>query len=117
MPDTPPVVICHVISIPDADGANCQGGVRIRLAGISARERDGSCNSPVCPTMRVAQATPIARQLMVGKTIRFRIYGRSGKRLVGDHVPTRCQLLRSGAVVQWPRYMREYRLQRCGRGW
>ncbi len=112
--DLPPAIECHVIAVADADTVRCADGTRIRLAGISARERDGSCNSaPDCPTMRHAQAQPIAARLMLARTIRFRVVGVSYGRPVGDNPAIRCALVRSGAVVPWVRYMRQYRLPEC----
>ncbi len=114
-PPAPSAIICQVVKVHDADTITCATGERIRLAGISARERDGSCNSaPHCPTMRHAQAQPIAARLMLGKRIRFRIVGQSYNRIVGENYATRCALVRSGAVVPWSRYMQAYGLAGCG---
>lgn len=108
---------CVVQTVTDADTvrAICDGvPQRIRLAGISALEKNGSCNSrPYCPTMRHAQAKPIVERLTIGRTFRFTWYGRSGKRLIGDNPWLRCQIVSTRAAVEWPRYMREYRLRGC----
>lgn len=111
--DLPPVIYCHVAKVSDADTVTCRNGTRVRLAAVNARERDGSCNHHPCPRMRHAQAQPIAAALMLGKVIRFRIVGTSGKRLVGEHYATRCALFRSAAALPWVEYERAYKLRRC----
>jgi len=108
------VIMCLVVAVPDADSLRCADGRRIRLAGISALERNGSCNSrPHCPSMRHRQAQPIAARLTLGRTIAFRVVGTSYRRTVGENRTLRCALVRSGAAVEWPRYMRQYRLRSC----
>lgn len=107
-------ILCLVVAVPDADSLRCRDGRRIRIAGVSALERNGSCNSvPACPTMRHAQAQPIAARLTLNRTIVFRIVGKSYRRDVGENRALRCALVHSGAAVEWPRYMREYRLEAC----
>lgn len=113
--DLPPAIICHVVKVHDADTIRCANGQIVRLAGVNARERDGSCNHRPCPRMRHAQAHPIAQRLMLGKSIRFRIVGRSGNRLVGENYAVRCALFRTGAAVPWTQWQRRYRLATCGR--
>lgn len=110
------VIMCLVVAVPDADSLRCRDGRRVRLAGISALERNGSCNSaPACPTMRHAQAQPIAARLTLNRTIAFRLVGKSYRRDVGDNYALRCALVQSGAAVEWPRYMREYGLRSCAK--
>ncbi|MBM3333394.1 hypothetical protein FJY63_01915 [Candidatus Sumerlaeota bacterium] len=110
------VIMCLVVAASDADTVRCADGRRVRLAGISALERDGSCNSrPYCPAMRHKQAQPIAARLTLGRTIAFRVVGKSYDRDVGENKALRCALVQSGAAVEWPRYMRRYRLRGCGR--
>lgn len=112
----PAILICVVAAVPDADTIRCADGSKIRLAGVSALERNGSCNSaPDCPVMPHKLAQPIASLLTLGRTISFRVVGTSYKRLVGDNRDVRCQLIASGAVVEWRKYSRQYRLTPCGR--
>lgn len=107
-------ILCLVVAVSDADTVRCADGQRVRLAGISALERNGSCNSaPACPTMRHEQAQPIAARLTLNRTIAFRIVGKSYNRAVGENQALRCALVRSGAAVEWPKYMREYLLEAC----
>lgn len=113
---TPILLLCTIAYVTDADSVRCATGERIRLAAVSALESDGSCNStPHCPIMPFDQARAIAVQELQGRTITFRIVGISGKRLVGEHYGTRCNLIRSGAVVAWPSFERRYGLAGCGR--
>lgn len=108
------VIMCLVVAVPDADSLTCADGRRIRIAGVSALERNGSCNSaPACPTMPHRLAQPIAARLTLNRTIAFRIVGKSYRREVGENRALRCALVQSGAAVEWPRYMREYQLSRC----
>ncbi len=112
-----PLLICVVASVTDADTIRCQNGTKVRIAGVSALERNGSCNSrPTCPVMPHKLAQPIASMLMLGRTISFRVVGTSYGRAVGENQALRCQLIASGAVVEWPRYTIRYRLRPCGRG-
>lgn len=108
------IILCTVASTTDADSLRCQDGRRIRIAAVSARERNGSCNSaPDCATMPHRQAQPIAEQLTLGRTIAFRVVGGQGKRFVGENFALRCQLIRSGAAVSWERWRVRYGLGRC----
>ena len=111
--DLPPAIICKVTQVVDADTIRC-GSVVVRLAGLSALERSGRCNSaPDCATMPYPIAKAIATRIALGRTYRFRIYGRSGKRLVGDAPTLRCDILSTGAAVTWGKYARRYKLRRC----
>lgn len=111
---TPALLLCIAPVVTDADTMTCKGGQRIRLAGITALERNGRCNStPDCPTMPPRQATAIARKLVAGQSYRCRPYGRSGKRIVAACVDYRardlgCQIVRSGAAVVWRKYAVRY---------
>lgn len=110
----PLAILCTITGVTDADTVTCANGQRIRLAGISALERNGSCNSfPDCATMPYAQAKRQVERIALGWTYRFRVYGRSGRRVVADSPELRCAILRSGAAVTWRRYSVRYRLGGC----
>lgn len=114
------VTTCTVAYAADADTLRCTDGRYIRLAGLTGLERDGSCNSPPdCAVMPFNQAKAVVHRIAAGKTYRFRIYGRSGKRPVGDNLALRCEILRSGAAVTWHRWQRDYArrfgMGECGR--
>lgn len=109
-------LICLIVAATDADTlrAICNGQPqRIRLAGIEANERKGGCHLPVCPPIPHSRAKPIAERLALGKTLTFTVHGRSGKRIVADNRELRCQLVASGAAVEWPMFVRRYRLRSC----
>ncbi len=112
-------ILCLVAAVPDADTIRCADGTRFRLAGISALERNGRCNSaPDCPTMRHAQAQPIVARMIQGKTLRCRVVGKSWGRIVGDcSLPSvarlSCAIIASGAAVRWDRWWKQYGLEGC----
>lgn len=110
---------CYVAAVADADTIRCRSGTRVRIAGISARERDGSCNSPRCPVMRPAEARPIVERLTHRRKLTCQSVGRSYGRVVADcRLPEggwlSCAVLASGAAVRWDRYWRDYKMgNRC----
>lgn len=107
-------VVCTVARVADADTLICSSGLRIRLAGITALERDGSCNSaPDCAAMPFVMAKRRVELIAAGRAYRFVIYGRSGSRIVADNHALRCAILASGAAVTWTRFANRYRLPRC----
>jgi hypothetical protein len=131
------ILICTVLSVHDGDQVKCRTGETVRIAAADAGELDGTCHT-VCPAMSarasrdylvkaiggrvdearsIRYALPYSREKLVlrnAPVVRFHIVGRSGKRLVGENFALRCDLQRTGAVVEWPRYIRQYRLKRCG---
>lgn len=111
--------LCLVSAIPDADSLTCADGTRIRIAAISALERNGECNSvPSCPTMRHAQAQPIVARMTLGKRLSCVQVGKSYNRIVArcsfaDGHDLGCAIIASGAAVDWPKYRRQYGLPGC----
>lgn len=109
-----PFLLCLAPVVVDADTIICRGGQRIRIAGISALERSGACNSaPDCATMPYATATQVARHIIAGNSYQCRPYGTSGKRIVAACFDQRgrdlgCQIVRSGAAVVWRKYAVRY---------
>jgi endonuclease YncB( thermonuclease family) len=103
--------VCLVAAVVDADTLRCDDGQRLRIAGISARERDGSCNSPVCPAMRHRQARPLVESLVLRRRLTCRSVGQSYGRVVAScELPAggslSCAVIASGAAVRWDRYWR-----------
>lgn len=122
---------CTPVRVWDGDGPIwCSEGPRIRLAGIAARETDGTCrpNQP-CPKASAAQARdalvrilgePTGRSreghvLVAGPTLRCLSVGsaRGGRTgawctspKMGD---VSCAMLRTGTVAVWQRYWRRHR--------
>lgn len=106
--------LCTIAFVVDSDTIACSTGQRVRIAAVSGLERNGSCNSrPWCATMPYAQARRVVERITLGRTYRFTVYGRSGKRIVADNPALRCQLISTGAVVSWESYRVRYRLGRC----
>jgi len=124
---------CTPVRVWDGDGPLwCAEGPRIRLAGIAARETDGTCrpNQP-CPDATAEQA----RDHLVGLVGRPVGTSREGHIMVrgaaltclseGDGVGSRtaawcvtrggidlsCAMVASNYALRWPRYWREHR---CG---
>ena len=127
---------CTPTHVWDGDGPVwCAEGPRIRLAGIAAREMDGTCrdNQP-CPEASAEAARdhlvslvgrpigigPKGHILVRGPALRC-VSGGDGRRNrtaawcwapgVGD---LSCAMMRSGYVLRWAQYDRGRRLTRCG---
>lgn len=122
---------CTPTRVWDGDGPVwCAEGPRLRLAGIAAREMDGSCRAgQPCPTADAALARD-ALVAIVGRPVGFSREGhvlvegppldcrsegaaRGGRTAawcvspqVGD---VSCAMLRTGTVRTWPRYWRGHR--------
>lgn len=118
--DQPPPITCEVVSVYDADGPiRCRNGVKIRVAGVNAREVDGTCRSNApCPLMRHEQAKPITERLVLRKTLTCQRVGTSYRRVVArcqlpDGRSLSCALIASGAAVKWPSYWRRYEMGKC----
>lgn len=109
---------CTVIAIADADSLRCANKTRVRIAGIEANERNGTCHIERCPAMPYHQAKAIVWRMTYRRTLRCEALGRSYKRTVArctfaDGRDLRCAVVASGAAVDWPRYIVRYRLGEC----
>ena len=129
------VAVCTPALVYDADTLTCADGTKLRIAGVNSQELTGDpCPRDYpCPTMR---AEPARRELVqiLGGTItarrptkhlvvrapafRYRVVDRTRDRLVavvtlGNGQDLRCGLLRVGAVAEWTKFVRRYRLQVC----
>jgi endonuclease YncB( thermonuclease family) len=125
------VFTCTPTRVWDGDGPVwCAEGPRLRLAGIAAREMDGSCrpNQP-CPRASAVQARDALVRLLGtssgtsreghvlirGAALTCRSLGRgSGQRTAAWCAsPARgdlsCAMLRTGAVLRWQRYWGKHR--------
>lgn len=110
--------LCLVASVTDADTIRCDDGTRVRIAGINARERDGSCNHNPCPAMRHEQAKPIVERLVLHKRLTCEQVGTSYRRIVArctlpGGADLSCAIIATGAANRWDRYWREYRMEPC----
>lgn len=122
---------CTPIAVWDGDGPIwCAEGPRIRLAGVAAREIDGTCkaNQP-CPTVGGQDARDRLVRLLGGPRgklatghvivraaplncvsegsaggVRTAAWCRSSS--LGD---LSCQVVRAGGAIRWPRYWQNHR--------
>lgn len=122
---------CTPTAVWDGDGPVwCDEGPRVRIAGVAAREMDGTCNAnQPCPSVGAVEA----RDRLV------RLFGGPQGTLPEGHVVVRsatmtcvsdgsaggtrtaawctspqfgdlsCAVVRSGGAVRWPRYWRGHR--------
>lgn len=121
--------VCTPTHVWDGDGPIwCAEGPRVRLAGIAAREIDGSCKpSHPCPRASASAAkaalvsllggargqSPQGHTLVTGPRLNCVSEGSAGRSrtaawclspATGD---LSCAMVRSGTVERWPRYWRE----------
>lgn len=114
--------ICTVAWIPDGDTFRCRerepwgDPIWVRVSGINARERDGSCGTGhPCPAASAEAAT----RALVGLVRRERLEcvqnGRSGQRRaafcrrVRDGLDVSCAMMASGTVARWQRFWGRHR--------
>ncbi len=107
---------CTVASITDGDTFRCQETsadgrqIRVRLSGIAARERDGSCSEGhPCPTASSEAATAALSEIAAGQTLSCQREGRTFDRVAAfcqreDGRDLSCAMLKSGTVAKWDRY-------------
>ena len=122
---------CTPTSVWDGDGPIwCAEGPRIRIAGVAAREMDGSCrpNHP-CPTVSAIEARDRLVQLLGGSRGRLSTghvkvqatpmncvsdgSARGSRTAAWCHSPAfgdlSCAVVRAGGAVRWERYWRDHR--------
>lgn len=122
---------CTPVRVWDGDGPLwCAEGPRLRLAGIAAREMDGTCRSnQPCPTAS-AEAARVALVRLIGRPTGRSREGHilvNGPRLScrsdGDGRGNRtaawctspregdlsCAMVKTGTVLKWARYWRKHR--------
>ena len=122
---------CTPVRVWDGDGPIwCAEGPHVRLAGVAAREMDGTCRSnQPCPNATAEQARDrlvslVGRRagrsseghaLVRGPTMRCRSDGGAGGNrtaawctspISGD---VNCAVIRSGTALRWQRYWRNHR--------
>ena len=122
---------CTPVRVWDGDGPIwCAEGPHVRLAGVAAREMDGSCRSnQPCPHTTAEQARDrlvslVGRRtgwsseghaLVRGPTMRCRSDGGAGGNrtaawcmspISGD---VNCAVIQSGAALRWQRYWGKHR--------
>lgn len=122
---------CTPTRVWDGDGPVwCAEGPRLRIAGIAARESDGTCrtNQP-CPTATAKQArdalvalvgvargtAPEGHVLVAGPSMTCRSEGSAGGgRTAAWCISPRggdvsCAMIRTRTALPWPRYSRGHR--------
>ena len=127
---------CTPTRVWDGDGPVwCSEGPRLRLLGIAAREKDGSCRPHhPCPSATPEAATRALVRLLGPTTTQKLKSGHvglegapalmcvSGGSAQGNRTAAECRLadgrslscamIKTGTVLEWPRYS-EGRLRRC----
>ncbi|MCL6741166.1 hypothetical protein LZ518_08485 [Sphingomonas sp. RB56-2] len=122
---------CTPTAVWDGDGPIwCAEGPRVRLAGIAAREMDGSCSpGQPCPNASAEAARDQLVGLLGGPrgrlaTGHIRVAARpmncrsngsaGGSRtaawcILANGVDLNCAMIRSGLALRWDRYWRSHR--------
>lgn len=121
---------CTPVRVWDGDGPLwCAEGPRIRLAGIAAREMDGTCNTnQPCPRATAQQARDhlarlvgrpvgVSREghiLVRGPALRCRAVGATHQRTAAwcsnvAGVDLSCAMVESGYALRWSRYWGTHR--------
>lgn len=112
---------CTVSSVTDGDTLRCAErepdgrAIRIRVSGIAARERDGSCSaSHPCPRASAEQSTAALERLALGQRLQCTMMNRSfGRRAAfcrrSDGVDLSCAMVRSGMAARWDRHWGRHR--------
>lgn len=106
---------CTVASITDGDTLRCTDGTRVRIAGINAREHDGSCNiGAPCPAASAREAASALSALASGQELKCKANGRSYNRIAAfcrtfRGVDLSCAMLDSGTVARWDRHWKGHR--------
>lgn len=122
---------CTPVAVWDGDGPIwCAEGPKVRLAGVAAREIDGSCRpGQPCPAMSGVGARDILVRLLGG---RKGVLGSGHVRVAGPRLACRsagsaggartaawcrsattgdlsCRLVAAGSVLRWARFWRGHR--------
>lgn len=122
---------CTPTRVWDGDGPVwCAEGPRVRIAGIAARESDGSCRSDQpCPAVpaelardalaaTIGSRRGVAREghiLVAGPMMTCRSDGGAGGARTAAWCTSprsgdvSCAMVRTGTVLTWPRYWRRHR--------
>lgn len=109
--------ICEVAAVTDGDTFRCADGRRIRIVGVDANERDGTCHT-TCAPMEAGQADAWLDRLIYRQRLTCRQVDVSYRRIVAtctlpDGRSLSCAVVAAGAAVVWPAYWRRYGLGAC----
>lgn len=113
---------CTVSSITDGDTLRCSETeadgrqIRVRLSGIAARERDGSCSpGHPCPAATPEEAAGTLASLAEGQVLTCSDEGRTFNRRaafcrrVSDGADLSCAMVQGGFAARWERYWGTHR--------
>lgn len=112
---------CTVFSVTDGDTFRCSElgadgrQIRVRVAGISARETDGSCRpGNPCPAATAEEATADMRRLVSGQALVCRANGASYRRVVAfcrrqDGLDVSCAMVQGGTALRWEQFWDDHR--------
>lgn len=101
---------CTVTSITDGDTFRCSDGTRVRLSGIAARERDGTCRpGHPCPGASAAAATQALGRLALGRTVTCEADGESYGRVTAwcsdpAGIQLNCAMVEGKYAARWTRH-------------
>ena len=113
---------CTVDDVVDGDTFRCLEreddgrAIRVRLSGVAARERDGSCSpGHPCPIASAEAATAELNRLAGSEVLSCRSVGKTyGRRAAfcatSQGVDLSCAMVASGTVSKWRKY---WGLHRC----
>ncbi|HZF93922.1 MAG TPA: thermonuclease family protein [Allosphingosinicella sp.] len=117
---------CTVTAVSDGDTFRCRETeadgrpIRVRLSGVAARERDGSCSpGHPCPEASAEAATRELAALADGRRLDCRQVGDTyGRRAAfcsrEDGVDLSCAMVESGTTVVWQRHWGNHRCDARG---
>lgn len=97
----------------DGDTFRCEGGTRIRLHAVAARESNETCSPRHrCPSASAASAKAELERLVAGRTVSCSETGKSYNRVTAicwtpSQVEVNCAMVRSGTTVIWEQFNRE----------
>lgn len=112
---------CTVASITDGDTLRCREAdatgrqIRVRIAGIAARETDGTCQTGhPCPAASAESATAELSRLASGQRLTCQPNGMSYRRIAAfcrnpAGVDLSCAMIASGTAARWDRHMAGHR--------
>lgn len=110
---------CTVAHITDGDTFRCAEAdasgkqIRIRLSGVAARERDGSCTvGHPCPAASAEVATAEITRLAMGQQLQCRSVGSTYGRIAAfctlpSGTDLSCAMVASGVVERWEKYWKD----------
>ena len=116
---------CSVVAITDGDTLRCNETeadgrqIRVRLSGIAARERDGSCSpGHPCPAATAEAATTALEDLVAGEVLictdEARTFGRRAAfcRRLRDGADISCAMVKGGFAARWDRHWGNHQCDR-----